>query len=125
MFDPSIVCCYLYSITRYGYPPPAERTGEYLREMKALGFHSVEVEGIPGVRHYDEEVLLAASLPSSLDWNRYWASLIETFQAACEIAAAHKLTFHLHPCLGVLAATTDAYRETARWLEERLPAGFG
>ena len=190
MFNSSIVCCYLYPISKYGYPPPAELTGQYLREMEALGFRSVELEGIheakrlavderrietkeecdalglsmpcvgvvlpglsaaeaevrthnltlfekgcevaellgakgvldnaplppyrfpdgiPVVRHYDEEVLLAASLPPGLDWNSYWAGLIETYRTACDIASARKLTFHMHPCLGVLAATTDAY----------------
>ncbi len=46
MFHPSITCCYLYPITKYGYPPPAEETGRHLKEMKALGFQSVELEGI-------------------------------------------------------------------------------
>ena len=190
VFSSSIICCYLYPISKYGYPPPAELTGKYLREMKALGFRSVELEGIhedhllavherrmeikeeletlglsvpffcivlpglssseaevrahnlalfekgceiaelleaegvldnaplppyrfpdgiPVVRHYDEEVLLAASPPSGLDWNSYWAGLIETYRSACDIAAAHNLTYHMHPCLGVLASTTDAY----------------
>ena len=190
MFNSSIICCYLYPISKYGYPPPAELTGQYLREMKELGFQSVELEGIheehllavyerraqikedaealglhvpyfcvvlpglssseakvrehnlalfekgcaiaellgskgvldnaplppyrfsgdiPVVRHYDEEVLLAASLPTGLDWAGYWADLVKTYRNACDIAASRKLTFHMHPCLGVLAATTDAY----------------
>src|SRR5690606_6740049 len=46
MFHESITCCYLYVITKYGYPPPAERTLQYLEEMHALGFRSVELEGI-------------------------------------------------------------------------------
>ncbi len=46
MFHQSITCCYLYVITKYGYPPPAERTLQYLEEMHALGFRSVELEGI-------------------------------------------------------------------------------
>ena len=46
MLNPSITCCYLYPITKYGYPPPAEETRRHLEEMKALGFRSVELEGI-------------------------------------------------------------------------------
>jgi sugar phosphate isomerase/epimerase len=42
----SITCCYLYIITQHGYPPPAADTIEYLRQMKAMGFTSVELEGI-------------------------------------------------------------------------------
>lgn len=41
-----IVCCYLYPITRYGYPPPGAGTPLYLREMHQLGYQSVELEGI-------------------------------------------------------------------------------
>ncbi len=46
MFDPAITCCYLYLISEYGYPPPAEKTIAYLKETKAMGFSSVELEGI-------------------------------------------------------------------------------
>ena len=45
-FDPRIVACYLYPITRYGYPPPAEGTERYVAELAALGFRSIELEGI-------------------------------------------------------------------------------
>ncbi|HUF10332.1 MAG TPA: sugar phosphate isomerase/epimerase family protein [Rhodothermales bacterium] len=46
MYDSSIVCCFLYPITKYGYPPAAAGTTNFLREMKDLGFQSVELEGI-------------------------------------------------------------------------------
>jgi hypothetical protein len=46
MFNKRITCCYLYPITKYGYPPSAACTLEYLGEMHALGFSSVELEGI-------------------------------------------------------------------------------
>ncbi|HEX7070435.1 MAG TPA: sugar phosphate isomerase/epimerase family protein [Rhodothermales bacterium] len=57
MFHESITCCYLYVITKYGYPPPAERTLQYLEEMHALGFRSVELEGIrePHLRAVHEQ----------------------------------------------------------------------
>ena len=45
-FDPRIVACYLYPITRYGYPPPAEGTERYIEELAGLGFRSIELEGI-------------------------------------------------------------------------------
>lgn len=45
-FPKNIVCCYLYTISKYGYPPPAKDTLIHLEEMKALGFQSVELEGI-------------------------------------------------------------------------------
>jgi sugar phosphate isomerase/epimerase len=190
MNNPSIVCTYLSVITRYGYPPPAENTTTYLAEMKALGFESVELEGIrrdhllavydrraeiaakveelglrvpyfcvvlpelasaeqrerdaalqlfrqgcevaallnakgvldnaplppyvfpggvPIVRHYDEEVLRAATLPPDLIWTTYWTDLVTTYQRACDIAAEFNLTYQMHPCLGVLAATTEGF----------------
>ena len=190
MFPPNLTCCYLYPITRYGYPPPAGGTLQYLDEMAALGFQSVELEGIreahllevhdmrfairdrlreralqvpvycivlpglsspefaerkanlalfekgcetaqtlgatgvldnaplppwrfpadiPVTRHYDEEVLAAASLPPGLNWSRYWQDMTATYREACDMAAHYGLSYHMHPCHGVLAATTDAF----------------
>ncbi|MCB0847957.1 MAG: sugar phosphate isomerase/epimerase, partial [Bacteroidetes bacterium] len=45
-FSPNITCCYLYPITKYGYPPPAQDTLKHIEEMKNLGFQSIELEGI-------------------------------------------------------------------------------
>jgi len=185
-----IVCSYLYVITKYGYPPPAEGMLDHVREMHGLGFRTIELEGIrqkhllaiyeqrrelagevrrlgltvpffctvlPGLasadagerranlelfekgcvvakllgsrgvldngplppyrfpgdipitRHYDEDVLLAASLPPDLDWHRYEQALIVEFRKMCDIAAEHSLTYHIHPSLGVLASTTDGF----------------
>ena len=190
MYPSSIICCYLYTITKHGYPPPPEHTNLYLQQMHNLGFRSVELEGIhdthltdmyerrfatretaerlgleisyfctvlpglaspdretrevnlklfargcetakalgalgivdnaplppyvfpeniPVVRHFEEEVLMQASFPHDLDWTVFWNDLVETFQRACDIAAAAGLTFHLHPCMGVLCATTDGF----------------
>ncbi len=186
----SIVCAYLYVISRYGYPPPAENTPAYLEQMHALGFKSVELEGIrrdhllamvdrreeiaakvaalglrvpyfcivlpglaaaeageraenlrlfekgcqiaarlgargvldnaplppyvfpndiPIVRHYEEETLHAAHFPPRLSWPVYWREMAATYGAACDIAAGFGLTYQMHPCLGVLAATTDGF----------------
>ena len=184
-----IVSCYLYVITKYGYPPPARDSRQYLEEMKALGFQSVELEGIrethlgemydirddvagwakelelnipifcvvlpglsspneaereasltlfekgcdvaaalgskgvldnaplppyrfpdiPIVRHYDEDVLRAAAVPEDLEWPAYWDQLVDAYRQACDIAASRNLTYQMHPCLGVLSATTDAF----------------
>jgi len=41
-----ISCCWLYAITKYGYPPSLADTFKVLKEMKALGFDSVELEGV-------------------------------------------------------------------------------
>ena len=45
-FPDRIVCSYLFTITKHGYPPPAEGMPQHLREMQAMGFTSVELEGI-------------------------------------------------------------------------------
>ncbi|NOX64250.1 MAG: hypothetical protein GXO85_00280 [Chlorobi bacterium] len=45
-FNKNIVCAYLYTITKYGYPPAAENTLKYIDEMSSLGFQSIELEGI-------------------------------------------------------------------------------
>ena len=190
MFDPSITCCFLYVISKYGYPPPANQVEKYLEEFKHLGFKSIELEGIrkehltdmyeqrfsiknkvkeldlsvpyfcivlpglasanqkereenlilfekgceiaemlgakgvldnaplppyqfpdniPVVRHYDEDILLSARFPENLQWNKYWQDMVGTYRDACDIAAAKGLTYQMHPCLGVLSATTDAF----------------
>jgi sugar phosphate isomerase/epimerase len=41
-----ISCAYLYIISRYGYPPPISDTAKHIGEMAALGFSSIELEGI-------------------------------------------------------------------------------
>lgn len=185
-----IVCCYLYPITRYGYPPQAGDSLKHIREMKDLGFASIELEGIreahlsqmhalrhelraaldehqlavpyfcvvlpglssadpderaanlklfekgcetavalgakgvldnaplppyqfpadiPVVRHYDSAVLMRATFPKDLAWETYWQALTSTYREACDIAARHGLTYLMHPCEGVLSATTDAF----------------
>jgi sugar phosphate isomerase/epimerase len=190
MINSRITCAYLYTISKYGYPPPAEDTLQYLEEFKALGFQSVELEGIrenhlnkvyemkdditqkinelelevpyfcavlpglsstdgkerehnlqlfekgcevasafgalgildnaplppyqfpediPVVRHYHEDVILAAKFPDDLTWERYWDQLTSTYREACDIAANYNLTYQMHPALGVLASTTDAF----------------
>jgi len=39
-------CCWLYAISRYGYPPSIPDTHKALAEMAALGFANVELEGV-------------------------------------------------------------------------------
>jgi sugar phosphate isomerase/epimerase len=41
-----INCCWLYAITKYGYPPSLSDTHKALGEMAALGFDAVELEGV-------------------------------------------------------------------------------
>lgn len=41
-----ISCCWLYAITKYGYPPSLSDTFKVLGEMKSLGFECVELEGV-------------------------------------------------------------------------------
>ncbi len=48
-FSPAICCCFLHPITKHGYPPSADNTENYLKDMAALGFQTVEIEGIRDV----------------------------------------------------------------------------
>lgn len=188
--DAGIVCCYLYPISRYGYPPPAADTVKHLEEMRSLGFRSVELEGIredhlegilrreseitawiesndieipyfcvvlpglsspdaherernlrlfekgcalgarlgakgvldngpvppyvfdanvPVARHFDEDVLGSGRIPDTLDWSLYWRDLAGTFRDVCDVAGEHGLTYQIHPCMGVLTATSDGF----------------
>ncbi|MET0464381.1 MAG: sugar phosphate isomerase/epimerase family protein [Chitinophagaceae bacterium] len=46
LFSPQVTCAYLYPITLYGYPPDIKHTVAHIREMAAMGFRSIELEGI-------------------------------------------------------------------------------
>lgn len=41
-----ISCCWLYAISKYGYPPKIEDTYKAIREMAGLGFRFIELEGV-------------------------------------------------------------------------------
>ena len=41
-----ISCCWLFAISKYGYPPSLPDTHRALEEMEALGFRNVELEGV-------------------------------------------------------------------------------
>src|SRR5436853_7344493 len=43
-----INCCWLYAISKYGYPPSIADTQRALGELAALGFNAVELEGVRG-----------------------------------------------------------------------------
>ena len=45
-YHPDIVACYLYVITRHGYPPDAANTPLHMEELARLGYSSIELEGI-------------------------------------------------------------------------------
>ena len=64
---------------------------------------------IPVTRHYDEDVLSSATLPSDLNWTKYRDALVETFREVCDIAGSEGLTYHLHPCYGALVNSADAF----------------
>lgn len=188
--SPRIVCAYLFTITKYGYPPPASNTEKHLEEIAALGFQSVELEGIreehllsiyerrqlirkalqqyhikvpvfctvlpglssldaderqdqlrlfeigcetavhlgadlvldngplppyhfedsiPVTRHYEHQILSRATMPPDFNWTSFWNQLIETFQLVCDIAKSFGLSYLVHPAIGVLGATPEAF----------------
>lgn len=41
-----ISCCWIYAISKYGYPPSLPDTHKALKDMAALGFTNVELEGV-------------------------------------------------------------------------------
>lgn len=104
MFDSSIVCAYLYIISRYGYPPPAAETLLHLEEMKKLGFQSIELEGIRS-DHLSDIYQLRYTIKKKLDdlqlYVPYFCAVLpgltsldrkvknqnlELFEKGCEIA---------------------------------------
>ena len=41
-----ISCCWLYAISKYGYPPSMKKTYQVLKEMSEMGFKYGELEGV-------------------------------------------------------------------------------
>jgi sugar phosphate isomerase/epimerase len=41
-----ITCCWLYAVSKYGYPPSLPDTYRAIEEMAALGFKYIELEGV-------------------------------------------------------------------------------
>jgi sugar phosphate isomerase/epimerase len=41
-----ICCCWLFAISKYGYPPSLENTFKVIREIKEMGFEAMELEGV-------------------------------------------------------------------------------
>ena len=196
--SPRIVCAYLYSITKYGYPPPAKDTEKHLAEMAHLGFQSVELEGIreehllaiyeqrhdikkvllnyqlkvpvfctvlpglssmnaairrdqlnlfeigcetavhlgakiildngplppyqfedsiPVTRHYEHQILSRATMPNDFHWSSFWDQLVETFRRVCDLAEQYGLRYLVHPAIGVLGATPEAFLHLAQAID--------
>lgn len=61
-----IVACYLFTITRYGYPPDAAQSVIHLNELHKLGFQSIEMEGIRK-EHLLEMTSMGPEIRSSAD----------------------------------------------------------
>lgn len=105
MISNRITCAFLYTITRHGYPPAAEETVRYIDEMAALGFSSVELEGI-GREHIDGVARLRGPIRRALEANglslpvfctvlprlgsidaRQRSEALEAFRRGCDAAA--------------------------------------
>ncbi len=105
-FHKDIVACYLYIITKHGYPPDAAKSFKHLHEFKDLGFRSIEMEGIreehlDGVHSIRNEIraeaeLLGLSIPvfcvvlpglSSPDAKEREKNL-QLFEKGCEVAVS-------------------------------------
>jgi len=66
-------------------------------------------ENIPISRHYDVNVLGSVSLPKGITWDYIWQHIIESYKNICDIAYTYKLSYQLHPAVGVLASSADGY----------------
>lgn len=56
-----INCCWLYAISRYGYPPSISDTYRALEEMAAMGFDAAELEGV-----HEENLRAVAAVRSEI-----------------------------------------------------------
>jgi len=101
-----IVCAFLYSITKYGYPPKASKTLTFIDEMVELGFSAIELEGIREdhlLEVYEMRKSIAQKIKDENLSVPYFCAVLpglasshekirneqlELFEKACEIAAS-------------------------------------
>ncbi|MCD8165160.1 MAG: sugar phosphate isomerase/epimerase [Bacteroides sp.] len=60
-------------------------------------------------RHYTPEVLRYTHIPDGLVWGQWRDWVMNCMDEACDIASSFGLDYYLHPCIGALTDTTDAY----------------
>ena len=96
-----IVCAYLYSITKYGYPPKASDTLSHIDEMVALGFSSIELEGIRE-QHLLEVYQLKDDLTQKLNTENisvpYFCAVLPALSAMDEQVTNHQLQLFEKAC---------------------------
>lgn len=103
--NPRISCAFLYSISKYGYPPQPDNMVHYIKEMADLGFKTIEIEGIgeEGInvlytlRHQIKEALqeydldlpvFCTVLPKLCSPNAILSDeAMESFRKGCELSA--------------------------------------
>ncbi len=103
-YHKKITCAYLYTISKYGYPPDIRQTLRHIDEMADLGFTSIELEGIGEdnilyLQQHAAEIknrissrglelpVLCLVLPqlSSADFSKH-AHALELFEIGCALA---------------------------------------
>ncbi|NMB83617.1 MAG: hypothetical protein GYA14_17555, partial [Ignavibacteria bacterium] len=112
MVDSKIVCCYLLPITKYGYPPKAENTLDYIKEMYSLGFSSVEIEGIRET-HLTKVFEMRFEIKKMIDGWRYsdaFSAITEKLNSKDKLSDAEKkaLYINLAVVLKMLGKPADA-----------------
>jgi len=93
-----ISCCWMYAIGKYGFPPSLDQMLQAIREMAALGFQSIELEGVG-----------FENLKMVVD-NK------ERLKDACEAAGVQVVNFA--PLLSEIIAVDDELRDQALSLFE-------
>lgn len=136
-----ITCAYLYSISKYGYPPDIRNTKLHIKEMLGLGFTSIELEGIGrenieylfSCREEIAEILnengcsipvLCIVLPqlSSVDKARHIEAL-ELFEIGCEVAQYLRATAVLDNGPLLNFTSTDEAQIKRHYSQEHLSKG--
>lgn len=95
-------CCWLYAISKYGYPPPMDKVFKALEEMAEMGFKYVELEAV-GYRNLRELLENKAKL------REHVSSLGLKIVNLCPIF--HEL---VSPERGARRRALNAFRETCK-----------
>ncbi len=114
-----IVCCWLYAIDKYGFPPSMEHIIQAISDMGELGFEYIELEGVGfdnlgQVIDHQDQIKLALQ-KAGVKLANFAAILPEMISPDPEIAARAMELFEQ-------AAKMAVYLETPRiWIDSYFP----
>ena len=114
-----IVCCWLYAIDKYGFPPSLEHTMQAIREIGDLGFQYCELEGV-GFENLQSVIDHREEIKTALQTAK--VQLVNFCMVLPEMISADKQIAERAMKLFEKGADAAAYMGTSRiWIDSYFP----